>query len=541
MVYEVLCADGDGMPFKWRGIRSKLVSTGYIAYPTATDITINFQEPEFGPSHTQTFTTVASPAADDELPDSLTGFGTALEYWQEIASIIQAHPAIAPYLTIYAEDAGTGIALWVVATEYNPDWTVEIAIGSVPNFATTDYTTLLTTFPSNYRLHADVWVEDSYGGTAQKVATLEGIPGADSRVRFDVAKILHDAIRNTFANPSLPIFDSTDAQILDILRNYYLRIWENIGEVSATYDNYLETTPKEVLYGGISQSSFAAGDLFDNLDAANSLLSWYPDRKTVAITQPEWLPWYNYTDAAINPGLEVMYFYEDGTSFTQRNYEIDPITESHQVCLIPVGPPALDPVKLEDCVKYKVRVITINEELMTVYHSQARTYFIDRGYARNRFLMYLNAFHAPITLRCTGDLEEDLEVDREVSQRVLAPGFLPTIDENFQYAESWENIFTYNTGYLTKLEAKALSELLIFSRLFEVSTYGYIPLQLRGKKFAITSDRQNLHAYAIECTPALLARHYSNILIPITAEQDAWLTDLGEYWQTALALPWETP
>lgn len=539
MVFEVLCTDGTGMPFKWRGIRSRLRSTGYIAYPTATAITITFQEPDFGPSFSQTFTAVAAPSAEDEIPDGIVT--TALAYWQAVADIIKAHPVIAPHLTAYVEDHGTGHDLFVAAKAYDAGWTVQIEIGTVPNFATTDYTTLLTTYPTNYRLNADVWVEDSYGGTYLKAGTVEGIPGADSRVRFDVSSIIHNAIRAGFSEPNLPVFSSTDAQILDILRHYHLRIWENIGEESATYDSYLSTAPAEVLYGGISQSAAAAGDLFDNLAADNSLLTWYPDRKKVAMDQPEWLPWYNYSGAAINPGLEIMYFYEDGTFYTERNYEINPLTESHQVCLIPVGPPALDAGRMESAVKYKVRVITINESFVTVYHSQPRTYFVDRNYARNRYLMYLSAFAVPHTLRCTGELEKDLEVDRESSQRVLAPGFLPTIDEVFQYNEQWSDIFTYHTGFLPKLEAEALRELLIYGKLFEVSAYGYIPLLLRGKKFGITTNRQNLHSYAIECTPALLARYYSNILIPITAEQEAWLTDLGEYWQTALALPWETP
>ena len=542
MVYEVLCTDGAGMPFKWRGIRSRLRSTGYIAYPTGTDITITFQEPDFGPSFSQTFTAVPSPSAPDEIPNSLVGFGSALDYWQVVASIIAEHPVIAPHLITYVEDNGTGHDLFVAAAAYNAGWEVQIEIGSVPNFATTNYTTLLTTYPQNYRLNADVWVQNTYGGTYHKVATLECIPGEDSRCRFDISSVLHEAIKPTFGVPGLPIFTSTDAQILDILRNYHLRIWENVGEVNETYNNYLSTTPKEVLYGGIAQSAFAAGNIFDNLDADNSLLTWYPDKKTVAPAQPEWLPWYNYSDAAINPGIEIMYFYDDGSFYTERNYEINPLTESHQVCLIPVGPPALDAGRMTSAVKYKVRVITFDsEELMPVYHSQPRTYFVDRGYARNRFLMYLNAFNVPITLRCTGDLEKDIEVDRAVSQRFLPNRFPPGYDQYFQYSEEWQDIFTYHTGYLSRLEAETLRELLVYGKLYEVSAYGYIALLLRGKKFSITSDRQNLHAYAIECTPALLAKFYSNILIPITAEQEAWLTELGAYWQTALALPWETP
>ena len=176
-----------------------------------------------------------------------------------------------------------------------------------------------------------------------------------------------------------------------------------------------------------------------------------------------------------------------------------------------------------------------------VNYSPIRTYYVDYNYYKEqRYLMYLNSFSAPQVLRCIGDLVEDVGISRQESRHILPPAYNPAFAEIRQYDADWSEVFTYHTGWVTRLEARALQEMLIYNYLYEVSPYGYIPLYLVSESFPITATRDTLHSITLKTKPALLSKFYSNILIPLTAEQEGWLTDLEEYWQTSMALPWQT-
>lgn len=510
MVFNIECADANGDPFRWLGIRCRLLAAGDVTYYSAGNtITLTFREPEFGPTHSITFTASATPSGTTQFSSTPGSFATYLAYWQHVADVMSSHPEVSPYVQVYINHVGANYELMAEVRSYETDWTITFT-QSPSVLPLTNYPTLSTTIPANYRISADVWAENAFRGTQSKRATLELIPTAASAVQIDVSEILHNATLKDFPT-NLPTFLGDIPIIWDIVRNYYLRIWESIGVTSTDYDTYTVSSVLLGLCGGIANSLRASTDFLSSLSSTNSLLTWRPNRRRVDTAQPEWISWYNYTEDIVSPALEVTYTYPDGTTstgviLTEHGVSV----EANQVAIIPVGFLILDGVARVTAVKYAVRVVSYDEGTSTATPlSQYITYDIDYSYrASTKYIMYLNGFNAPEVLRCFGDFDTDLEVSREIAEYTLQPGYTANFRQRAQYAQDWDNTYTYYTGYMTRAEAEALQELLVYGRAWEISANAYIPLSIDGKKFSITSTRQNLHAYAIGAVKAMRERWF---------------------------------
>lgn len=548
VLYKIRALDTEGMPFMWKGVRAELVTDGYVDIPVSEYFTISWQEPS-GVVWGQSFEAAVSPSTPTQIPSDDSGYPTNLAYWEDIASIVQAHPAIFPLFTVYAQDNGDGISLWVVARAYEPGWEVSFSIANLtgPEFSTNSYNTPSTNAPDNYKVYIDVAIETTYaGGDYEVYATLEAIPDADSYATFDISEVLHKALQSLLADPPIPPWGTAAPYLLDTIRSYYIRIWEMADdEEYSDIEIFPSASTKLAMLGGIAQNLHANYNFFDNLADDNSLLTWYPDNKKVGIEHPEYITWFNYTASPKDIVLELIRYTTAGALNKLFRYDDTPLSVgANRAAVIPVGYTELA-IDDEDVLKYTIRVVDDASDWEggnPIYLSQMRTYYIDYAYRKEeRVLMYLNSFYAPQALRCTGDLVEDMDVSRQESRHILPPNYSAAFAEIRQYEAEWSELFIYHTSWLSRLEARALQEMLAYNHLYEVSSYGYIPLYLLSESFPITATRNTLHNIELKTKPALLSKFYSNILIPLTPEQEAWLTDLEEYWQTALALPWETP
>lgn len=327
------------------------------------------------------------------------------------------------------------------------------------------------------------------------------------------------------------------------LRNYYFRYREDYENATALVRAWTYQGTSMALLGGLSQPLHAQFfDYLSMLDADSSLLSWYPDGKIVSPAQPEWLPWHNYTGEDKEIVLELVSYTDSATLSTLFKHEASLTIRAHETALIPAGYTQLA-IANANVLKYTVRVVDASSDYeggSAVYLSPARTYYVDHNYYDSiAYLMYLNAFSCPETVRCIGAFTEAAQVDRGIAQRTLGPLYSPTEAEELQYSEALQNRFTYRTGHLTKAEARALQELLLTRELHEVSTEGYIPLQLEEDSFAITETRQSLHSFTLRCRPRLAMKNYSGTLPKSTelgwrtAEGGFWLTNFGEPWKIA--------
>jgi hypothetical protein len=435
----------------------------------------------------------------------------------------------------------------VEALELDDDWSVTFDITGIvsPNFTVVPTTTVTaSTEPDNYRLIWELMLETTYqSGGYSKVAAGEVFMDADGYLFADFSKVLDAEVRDSLASPPIPAYDNTDIVSADTIRRYYVRYRE-------AYDNIISpawsnSSLKKVMCGGVSQSVFASMDFLGTLSADNSLLTWLPDARPVSAEQREYLAWYNYTGSSQTIVLQYDGFLPDGTITPDGRsflYTTDPVTVgADEVYLIPVGLAQMG-ITATDVYRYTVRVVDERSNYLVTpeYFSQARTYYVDRSYQEvERQIMYLNGFCCPETIRCTGYVTQELEVAREEAERILEPGYAATVREQYQYDESWQPFFTFRTGFISRLHAHALQELLIYNQAYEIYQEAYIPLLIKDNSFFITETRTGLHAHTFTATPALLHKNYSNVLmVDATLQADLWLTTTNGYWLTIFGQRW---
>ncbi len=391
--------------------------------------------------------------------------------------------------------------------------------------------------PEDYKILLDIFFESVYlSGSFASLVSLDLYIDAASEAVVDLSSILHAALEEALPELLIPGFDVTVPMKADIVRRFYCSYRESYEGAS---EDWTDTANRLVLCGGISQALFAAGDFFGALDSLNSLLSWYPLTKTVSGDQPEWIGWFNYTGAAQSVTLRIEEFSADSNVPTVRTLEAALSVEANKVALLPAGPAQLGIA--DTTLKYVVRVV--NELDSAEFLSQKRSYYVDRlTYRSLRYVVYLNSFCLPETLRCVGVFEKELEVERKQRQAVLAGGYASTTPEISQYDQSFSNRFTYRSGYLSKGEVEALQELLILGKVYEVNAAGVLPLNILDKKYRVLNTGEILSSIQFTATRAQGLLNYSldyQLLqpgspdIPITACE---ITIEGTYFNEAAAI-----
>lgn len=550
MVFRFLCTDDQGNLYGPKGVRSQIDFLNSNVYLTAGDtIVVSWTEPD-GEDNSVTFTAADTPSGENQLPtDQSIIPSTNYEYWAVIASRIQRHHLIGPFFKVYAVNNGAQPAdLVIEALEISDDWSVSWDASGItdPNVSTTDFSSISAdNTPGNYRLIFDLFFESEYGsGDYDRVLQAYGVPGADGIVRIAVDEVIDRAMVANMAELPIPAFSDNTVRLADTLRRYYVRYRESFDAQADPAWTYSDV--KTAMCGGISQGLWASYDFFGNLSETNSLLSWTPDKKRVSKDQPEWIGWYNYTGADAEIVLELNQTNAAGNlaaeyKLTSNNVNVP----AGEVLLIPGGYTQLAINDADQVQRYSVRVVDADSDYAggsPTYLSQSRTYYVDdRYFLEKRYIMYLNGFCLPETLRCTGDIGHELDIDRQRSEKILQENYTAASPQTVQWKDEYLNRFTYRSGYLSKQAVESLTELLVYNQAWEVYEEGYIPLDIQDDRFRLGETRDTLRSVTFRAVPKLRPRNYSNILIPMEAGQDAWLTNAEEYWQTVFGLPWETP
>lgn len=548
MIVEILATNADGGLYTAQGVRSELRDSSTVGISDGNVLTLNWTEPN-GATGTLSFTAQDAPSQEDHIPTKNTpGIGFSVsDYWNAVAAAIQAHPDIYPYFRVYriVNSVGSSYSLWIEAKEIDTDWSLSWDDGAIASgsFAVYDYpTTAGNTAPDNYRILVDVLFEADYlSGQFERIAKLELSINQISRAYLDLSNIIHPALKKAMPELGIPSFAVNTPFRAGNLRRYYLRYREKYDEDATSWS---KTTTRLAMCGGIAQNLFSTYDFFGNLKDSNALLTYYPSGKTVSSTQPEWIGWYNYDDSIHDALLEVRTWTTDSQDpviiyrLAGNGVSISPM----ETLLIPTGPNQLSIG--DQVVKYEVRVIDqVDYDGSTItYLSQSRTYYIDRRLHREQhYLMYLNSFCLPETVRCLGEFLDDLEVDRKIVLRPLPPDYSEAAAQVWQYDQDFANRFTYRTGYLSRAEVDALQELLIYNDAYEVFQEGYIRLHITNNRYEIYDSSEYLMSHVIRAEPRLKRENYGNVLIPMSIEQDNWQEESGDYWLNVFIEPWENP
>lgn len=524
--------DGGGTLYDALGVRSTLAAAYSDRFATNETVTVAYTEPD-GTTETVVFTAKAVYDDEFEIPDASFS-GSNSEYWNAVIAIIGGHSRIAPFFRVY--NAGN-VLVTIEARSTETGWDITTTTSSA--FTVTNYDAVASTLPENYRVLLEVYVERTYrGGDYRLSAQLYGKPEAGTGyVYFDVSSVLAAECRASRAEPLVPVWDTTEPVLADNVRRYYVRFTEEYGEPPVAQDWEYGGGVRMAMDGGISQALWAEGDFLGSMDSDNALLTWMPDGKKVGLTQPEFLAWYNHTGATASVRIEMQWYNvnDGGLSTAAFFFGTDPLSvRPGEVALLPVGPAVLGLDTEADAYKYRVRVVITGD----VVRSQWRTYRIDRDYYESeRYLQYLNGFGVPEVWRCTGDFSKRLRVDRQTAERPLLPGYNELASDRFQHSRQWDHDLTYRTGYLTRLEADGLQDMLLAGEVYDVSAAGYIPLQITTGDFRVGETRRDLNFYEFSARPRLSMKNYSRKAITVIGS-DAWLDENGEPWWTDLTVAW---
>lgn len=548
LIYRLRGVDDNGALFAALGVRSEVRVSAFHGPEVGETMILNWTEPD-GTTGSVTFTASATPTAVNEIPavvgNSPGGYPDWTSYYNAVGDAMKAHPTLGPLFKFYTVNRGTGQSFWAEALELDDNWAVTWDVSGIatpPTFEIVDTTTVTPNpIPDNYRIVWDLMLESSYlSGNYEKAASGEAFLNADSEAVINLEKVLDAKVSTTLATPSIPTYANSEVLLADNLRRYYIRYRED-------YDN--QATPawtisddRQVVYGGISQNLYTAGNFFSARNADSSLLTWRPDNRRVSVGQKEYLAWYNYTGTTKDVQLEYIGTRADGTTTSATIHAAQNAQAlAGQTLLFPAGFEQMGQFDI-DIVSYTARVVDKNPlpDARDAYLSSEQRYQIDRYYRESeRFIMYLNGFGCPETVRFIGYFSKDMEVSREQSESILRTDYSNTTRQLQQHNRSWQNTFTYRTGFLPALEVDSLQELLIASEVYEIFPAVYIPLYVESKGMAITETRQLLHSVVLAAVPALLEKNYST-LITETGESGFWLTTDGSYWLTLAGDRWET-
>jgi hypothetical protein len=514
VVWKFIGTDSEGNPYVTYNVRAELRG---LFVPIVANDTIEVQWTDAGGVvQSVIFTAKDNPIIESQIPTNASGYNNYGDLYQGIADKMNNHPIAGTFLKFSQTFNITSQSLWAEAIDDDPDYQIEFIINMTNggSFTITNSIAPTSNFPTNYKMLLEVFFDAGSGYL--KASEHEAYANNSGEFAFDISDILDAELESMFPEMPLPAFADNEPIDYDIVRPYFIRYREDYEDIESPL--WTSSSEKKCLYGGISKSMFAQGNFFDNLQEYFSLLTWYPAGKNISTNQPEWIAFYNFKSGAVGLMLEVKWYDENGNE--DIVFKFGGLTEtvaSKNVMLVPVG---YNQIELDEptAVRYTVRLISRGEYEENggniEYLSQPREFYIDRDYYKEkRYVMYLNGFNCPETLRCVGNFTTELSVDRQKRGHILSPEYTASSSEVSQYDQDFSNEFTYRSGYLSKAEVTALQELLIYGKAWEVSSDQVFGLDITTNKFPVTETRKFLNSIEFNCTTKLSEGSYSGEII----------------------------
>jgi hypothetical protein len=463
-----------------------------------------------------------------------------------IAERIGKHPRISPFFTVTSGAASFRHFLQFTAKNTAPYWSLHLS-DSVVNFShQVSFTTTAAAAsqrPANHKLLYDVFFESDYqSGLFDLISENETFVNESGFALFDIKDILDSAFTRALSERPIPNFSDTTPQLSDNLRRYFVRIGERYGTPATIHNaTYIGTAeyPNLVRLGGIAENQWE-NNVGIMLDTAikNRVLSWQPTLKTVGRYQPEWLGVTSWGDVS-NFAVKVTALWEDGTTENYTALTNSISLKYGETLLLPVNIAALRASSADKVERYTVTVIDAATNAVV---SEAFSYTIDSLHHQSeRYLMYLNGFGVPQTMRMTGVFTPTYEIARMEFNRAYAPnGRLVQSGSASSRHVSSPN-FVYRSGHLQREELFALLEFTFSEHVFEVFEEGFIPLQVLDKKMKMPeTDGFTECTLQITAASRLSYRNYGNgVRFTRTVPQAGWkATDFDLYNRLAYALKW---
>lgn len=353
----------------------------------------------------------------------------------------------------------------------------------------------------NFKIFFQVYV---YNGSAPELIyeTYQD-PNDQEACTFNIQEVLDAYVDYDFPSLSLAAIQKCS----NVSRKYFVRYAESldgdIQKVTSTSDYY-------VLLGGLTKQDFADNDFYlDHLLVNKNFLTWHDTQKIVQKEQKEYLYFFQY-DAFTSLNLRVMFTYTDNTTGTFTVLTLGVATQ-YDTIRMPAGYDqlSLDSFATKEVKKYKVWLT--NSAGTTV--SEEREYIIETECRMDeRYFIFGNSQGGVDTLRTYGDHVSSIDIDYELSEKILPSGYALEDGEIVKTAIAYGDKFEVSTGYLISREYKEyLKELLITGNVFEITDGKLMPVVIETKKDELFKQSDNLYRLRFEYNYGYINNSYSKL------------------------------
>lgn len=255
-------------------------------------------------------------------------------------------------------------------------------------------------------------------------------------------------------------------------------------------------------------------------------LTFQPNNKVIAETQPEFLYWLcNVLPKPTAISVRVKVYYEDGLTNTIQVQTLNSVTQYTVYC-IPVGFVALGLAEVSSpenpIVAYEVWLNNEAGDRIT----EIRRYEIDHIYEPNtRYLLMVNSLGGYDTIRTVGTAQANLKVNRNKGEKALDSNYLPSSAEVFVTGVKGKKEITINTGYFDGENTAYYSELMFAEDIYIATKDGFVPVTLITEALTTEEDNVDLTGRNFTFEYAKTELGYSNLpTAPSVATRElAWI------------------
>jgi len=412
------------------------------------------------------------------------GGGDLTSYFQQLASAIGSNQEVAPYFNITpSRNLDGSFTITAVAKSNDPAWSVRWeGVDEAAGFTVAN--NIGGSNDGSYRVRTEIFMDRGNG--YEEIGSIGSPPNDSSRLAFDIGRIVDNAVREVLPLPGIPSFEADAPIVGNNVYPYYLRISDFSTE--AGYGDDVVIDDRRAFAGKVGGALLSSGNFLEQISTGSSWLCSRPDRRLIGRNEPVFLSWLSPNSSDVSPQLEVEET-DDALTVTTRLVYGNVATTNREPITFPVGVVALG---IDDAtVYYRVRVMNQDVEL-----SPWRTFVVDvKQYEQERYLAYLNSFYLPEVLRCTGDLESELDTRRQEFTRVRQQDGGSLLPGKGTFRVETSEDYTYFTGYKPRLEVVAVvRELVASPYVYQITANGRTPLLPAGRSFDLGNPTNNLFA-----------------------------------------------
>jgi len=258
----------------------------------------------------------------------------------------------------------------------------------------------------------------------------------------------------------------------DACKEFYVKFYQYYGNPPESHD--MTGVARWLLAGKIPKwkqlAFYNQFNSFYDLMLVSSILSFYPHEiKKILPEQPEVV--YFIAPAAAQFTLVITITFDDNTSMVHRPLYLE--LSKYQVGSFPVG---YEQLNLSALSEKKIMRYVI--EIENAYGS--RIYELDySAYRDKRFIVFRNSLGGYDTLACTGEADENSEIERIVTENVFDAAHAGRLNKSVKKAEETE-IVKVNTGWLLPDEKNWLNDLVIATEVYELKGNTSCPVMIKN-------------------------------------------------------------